>query len=298
MPMSLEQLAPDVYACLQEEKGLGTSNSGPGEPRRRARRRHVLGPAAHARHDRALRARLARAGAARRQHAPQRRPLLGQPALRRRRADRPSPLRRGIRPRAARDDADAPGPGRQREPGHARRSPQKLADWDFTGVALDTADDAHRRSPRPRPRRHRASSCVCVGPAHTARRRDRASAARTHRLHRRRALPPLHADRLGRHVRRLDRGARRDRRARPDGRRARARAALRRRGSARDARLSGVRARRVRRALRARAFRRSRRRSGSTSGRMPAGPSPSASSSRWSAPTASSAASRTTRRST
>lgn len=26
--MSLERLAPDVYACLQEEKGLGTSNSG------------------------------------------------------------------------------------------------------------------------------------------------------------------------------------------------------------------------------------------------------------------------------
>jgi len=28
MPMTLEQLAPDVYACLQEERGLGTSNSG------------------------------------------------------------------------------------------------------------------------------------------------------------------------------------------------------------------------------------------------------------------------------
>jgi glyoxylase-like metal-dependent hydrolase (beta-lactamase superfamily II) len=28
MGMSLEELAPNVYACLQEEKGLGTSNSG------------------------------------------------------------------------------------------------------------------------------------------------------------------------------------------------------------------------------------------------------------------------------
>jgi glyoxylase-like metal-dependent hydrolase (beta-lactamase superfamily II) len=28
MPMWLEELGPDVYACMQEEKGLGTSNSG------------------------------------------------------------------------------------------------------------------------------------------------------------------------------------------------------------------------------------------------------------------------------
>src|SRR6185436_5068251 len=28
MPMELKQIAPDVYACLQEERGLGTSNSG------------------------------------------------------------------------------------------------------------------------------------------------------------------------------------------------------------------------------------------------------------------------------
>jgi cyclase len=28
MPMTLEKLSPDVYACLQEERGLGTSNSG------------------------------------------------------------------------------------------------------------------------------------------------------------------------------------------------------------------------------------------------------------------------------
>src|SRR5215470_367248 len=28
MPMELREVARDVYACLQEEKGLGTSNSG------------------------------------------------------------------------------------------------------------------------------------------------------------------------------------------------------------------------------------------------------------------------------
>ena len=59
--MDLVELAPSVYACLQEERGLGTQQLRPRRPRRRSRRRHLLGPAAHARPDRDVRARRGRA---------------------------------------------------------------------------------------------------------------------------------------------------------------------------------------------------------------------------------------------
>ena len=52
---NLREIGNDVYACLQPDRGLGWSNSGLINRGGGARRRHLLGSAAHAPDDRALR---------------------------------------------------------------------------------------------------------------------------------------------------------------------------------------------------------------------------------------------------
>ena len=208
--MELAQIGADVYACLQPDTGLGAVELGVRQRRRRAGRRHDVGPAPHPPHDRPLRHRVAGAGPPPGQHPPQRRPLLGQPALRRDRAPRSSatacapsgsPRRRQPELFVALCEADdVPPPARRLRPGAARlRLPRHRA---------HAADHAARRRHRPRPRRGRGAPAL-RRPGPHARRRRGAPAGREHRVHRRHPLPPLHADRLGGHVRQLDRRARR-----------------------------------------------------------------------------------------
>ena len=136
--MELREIATDVYACLQADRGLGWSNSGLVNRGGGL----VVDTFWDLPHTRELIAHYARVwrrpGAARREHAPQRRPLLGQPALRA--APRSSAIggapRRSARERARRPCRCCASAAGQRRPGDRRRSRAQLADWDFTGIEL------------------------------------------------------------------------------------------------------------------------------------------------------------------
>ena len=243
---------------------------------------------AHARMIDLYAARVRSARAAGGQHPPQRRPLLGQPALR----------------RAPRSSATACAPSSS-----ARSSPELLvalcgAD-DGDDPALDgfaralrrlglprhrahAADDADRRPARPRPRRHRASTCSTSArptpPATSSCTCPSEGIVFTGDILFRLCTPIGWEGTFAQ----LDRRARRDRGARAGGRGARvtARSAASRARAGCGEYLEYV-ARRGRRGLRRRPDARSRRPSASTSGRTPAGPSRSAWPSRSTAPIAS-----------
>ena len=239
--MQLTELATDVYACLQPDRGLGMEQLRTDQPRRRRGRRHVLGPAAHARADRAVRARLEAAGAARRQHPSQRRPLLGQPALRRRRDHRPPPVRRELRQGTAEADAGAEEPGRLAAIRPWRLWRMRSESYDFSGIELtppttliDERLDLDLDGLR--------VELLYVGPAHTA------GDVIVHLPAQRIVFTGDMLFRLCTPIgwegtfAKLDGGARPHRRARPRRDRPRPRAALRRRRAARDEGLPRVRA--------------------------------------------------------
>ena len=265
--MELREIGTDVYACLQEDRGLGTSNSGLVNRGGGL----VVDTFWDLPHTRDLIAQYARVW-----KQPARRVVnthhngdhcWGNQLFAERRDHRPPAVRRVVRQGAPRGDAgdQADGGVERRRHGGLRPRPGAVR---LLRHRAHAADDADRRPPDARPRR-RARRPPLRRPGAHRRRRDRPSAGTADRLHRRRAVPPLHADRLGRHVRQLDRRARPHRRARAGGGRARPRPALRRRGAARDARLPRVRARRVGARVRRRASRCSRPPSASTSARTP-----------------------------
>jgi hypothetical protein len=152
--MELRPLARGVYACLQPDNGLGTSNSGLID-RGGGLVVDTFWDLPHTRRLIATYERVRRdPGPSRRQYASQRRPLLGQPALSRRGDHRPPQLRRRVRAGAPRGDAGAPERGGQRRPDarDVRAPPRRL------GLQRDRADATHhpgRRPSRARARRHR-----------------------------------------------------------------------------------------------------------------------------------------------
>ena len=94
------------------------------------------------------------------------------------------------------DDAGAARRHRQRPIRRMAAMAAPLADWDFAGIELTpptTLIDDRLELDLDGIR----VELLYVGPAHTAGDVHRAPAARARRLHRRRPLPPLHADRLG-----------------------------------------------------------------------------------------------------
>jgi hypothetical protein len=201
---------------MQEEKGLGTSNSGCVN-RGGGLVVDTFWDLPHTRDMIAHYARVWRSRAARRQHAPQRRPRWGNQLF-------PTAELIGIA-------RCAEGFGRERpemmqmlrsqagsENPVLRALAAKLADWDFTGVTLTpptTLIDDRLELDLDGIR----VELLWVGPAHTA--GDVIAWLPTERIVFTGdvPLPAVHADRLGRHVRRLDRRPRQDRRARSEGRR-------------------------------------------------------------------------------
>ena len=134
--MELRRIAKDVYACLQPDRGLGWSNSGLINRGGGRGGRHLLGSAAHARPDRAVRARLEgsrRAGSSTRTTtattagATSSSPAPRSSAI----GCAPRPSARSSRRRCRRSSS-----WRLRRPGRWRRSRERCEPYDFAGIEL------------------------------------------------------------------------------------------------------------------------------------------------------------------